>query len=81
MNKTEQKDFIYNVLKNSKLFDMDKIDIYHNKNDMLCIREFTYTIFINGIAILNGINNYNKTITLDILKPNYLIHDKMTLHF
>ena len=79
MSQTTKKDLVYQAMVKSKLFDMDKIELKYNQNGMLCIRDYTYKIFKNGIAILNHINYFNKTITLDILKPNYLIDNQMIL--
>ena len=81
MNDTQKKDIIYNAMQKSNLFDMDKIELSFNVNGMMIIRDYTFKAFYNGIAILNHINYYNKTVTLDILKPNYLIHDTMILSF
>lgn len=81
MNETQKKDIVYNAMNKSHLFDMDKIELSYNENGMLIIKDFTFKVFYNGIAILKCINYYNKTVTLDILKPNYLIHDTMILSF
>jgi hypothetical protein len=80
MNELQKKNIVYEAMKKSRLFNMEKIEIYYNKNEMLCIKDFTYTVFINGIAILDHINYYKKTLTLDILRPDYLIHDQMILN-
>ena len=61
-------------------FNMDKIKIYYNSVGALCIRDYTFT-FYNGLATLNHINYYDKTFTLDIIKPNYLIHSQLTYNF
>ena len=73
MNK---KTIVYNALKAAG-FNMDKIDIFYNSAGALTVRDFTYT-FYNGIAILDHINYYNKTLTLDIMRPDYLVHSKIT---
>ncbi len=79
MDQTTKKNLVYQAMEKSKLFDMDKIEVKYNQNEMLYIKDYTHTIFKNGIAILDHINYYKKTITLDILKPNYLIDSQMIL--
>jgi hypothetical protein len=79
MNKLQKMNIVYEAMEKSRLFNMDKIEIYYNKNEMLCIKDFTHTAFINGIAILDHINYYKKTLTLDVLKPDYLIDSKLLL--
>lgn len=71
---------ILNTLKNAG-FDMDKTELFYNSVGALCIRDYTHTFFYNGLAILNHINYYKKTVTLDIIKPNHLIHSQATYNF
>lgn len=80
MTKTPNIDLVYQALKKSDLFDMDKIEVYYNKNEMLCIKDYTHKTFNNGIAVLRSINYYKKTLTLDILRPNYLTEKEMILN-
>lgn len=61
-------------------FNMDKIEIFYDSVGVLTIRDFTFT-FYNGIAKLDHINHYKKTITLDIMRPDYLVHSKITYNF
>jgi len=79
ITKIQKMDTVYKSLKESCLFDMDKIEIFYNSNEMLCIKDYSFKNFINGIAILNYIDYYKKIISIDILKPNYLIHETMVL--
>ena len=81
MEKTQKINFIWDTLKKSNLFNMDKVEIYYNKNEMLCIKDYTCKVFKNGIAILHAINYFKKYISIDILRPDYLIHETITINF
>lgn len=74
-----KKTILWNVLKEAG-FNMDKIEIFYDSVGVLSVRDFTFT-FYNGIAKLNHINYYKKTITLDIMRPDYLVHSKITYNF
>ena len=70
---------VWSVLKEAG-FNMDKIKIFYDSVGVLTVRDFTFT-FYNGIAKLNNINYYNKTLTLDVMRPDYLVHSKITYNF
>lgn len=80
MIKEKRLNIVYQALKKSNLFDMDKIEVYYNKNEMLCIKDYTHQTFNNGIAVLHHINYYKKTLTLGILRPDYLTEKEMILN-
>lgn len=67
---------VWNALKAAG-FNMDKIEIFYNSVGALTVRDFTFT-FYNGIAELNHINYYKKTLTLDIMRPDHLVHSQVT---
>lgn len=71
-----KKTIVWNALKEAG-FNMDKIEIFYNSAGVLTVRDYTFT-FYNGIAELNHINYYNKTLTLDIMRPDYLVHSQIT---
>lgn len=81
MNETQKKVIVCKALEKSRLFDMDKIELFYNKNGMMIIKDFTFKAFYNGIAILKCIDYYKKVVLIDVLKPNYLIHETMILSF
>lgn len=73
---TDKKIIVWNALKEAG-FNMDKIEIFYDSVGVLTVRDFTFT-FYNGIAKLNHINYYKKTVTLDIMRPDYLVHSQVT---
>lgn len=76
MIKMNKKTIVWNALKEAG-FNMDKIEIFYDSVGVLTVRDFTFT-FYNGIAKLSHINYYKKTLTLDIMRPDYLVHSQAT---
>ena len=70
---------VWNALKDAG-FNMDKIKIYYDSIGALTVRDFTFT-FYNGVAKLDHINYYKKTITLDIMRHDELVHSQVTYNF
>lgn len=80
MNETQKINLIYTILNNYN-YDMDKTEIYFNSIGQLTIRDFTYTKFRNGIAVLRSINYYEKFIKLDVIRPDYLVYETLKYNF
>ena len=70
---------VWNALKDAG-FNMDKIFLFYDSVGVLTVRDFTFT-FYNGVAKLSHINYYKKTVTLDIMWPDYLVHSQVTYNF
>lgn len=72
----DKKIIVWKALKAAG-FDMDKIEIFYDSVGELTVRDFTFT-FYNGEAKLNHINYYKKTLTLDVMRPDHLVHSQVT---